>query len=95
MTLKVSASVAAALVLAGAVAFAAPNPEAARACRATLSPVGQQMYDVTAPHVTASSNIADLMRTHVRGLVMSGQLNRADAQAAAPAVGECLRHLKG
>jgi hypothetical protein len=66
----------------------------ARACRTALKPVGQQMYDAVAPHVRADSKLRDLMRKHVKDLVLSGQISRADAQASAPAVGACLRQLQ-
>jgi hypothetical protein len=70
------------------------GPPEAEACRAGLSPEGQQMFDIVAPHVKAESKLDDLMRKHVRGMVMSGALSRTVAQANAPAVGKCLSHLK-
>jgi len=66
----------------------------ARICRGKLTPVGQQMYDLVAPHVRANSRLSDLMRKHVRSLVMSGRISLKEAQASGPAVGACLRQLQ-
>ena len=73
---------------------ASAGQKEALACRAALAPVGQQMYDAVAPHVRADSALRDLMRKHVKELVLGGQIARADAQANAPAVGACLRMLQ-
>jgi len=52
------------------------------------------MYDLVAPHVRANSRLSDLMRKHVRSLVMSGRISLKEAQASGPAVGACLRQLQ-
>ncbi|MBU6407427.1 MAG: hypothetical protein KGS44_09890 [Alphaproteobacteria bacterium] len=83
----------AALTLACVPFSATADAGSANACRATLPEVGQKMFDAVAPHVRAGSDLAALMRTHVRPLVMGGAIARADAQANAHAVGACLKLL--
>jgi hypothetical protein len=84
----------AALLVLSLTSTARAGEQEALACRAKLTPVGQQMYDAVAPHVRADSQLPDLMRAHVRGLVVSGRISRPDALSAAPAVGACLRQLQ-
>ncbi len=73
---------------------ASANVGKANTCRENLTPIAQKMFDATAPHVKANSQVADLLREHVGGLVMSGKLTRADAQANAHPVGVCLKLLQ-
>lgn len=87
--IAVSAALAAGL---GATAAAA-NP-AAEKCAAALSPEGRLMYATVSPHVKADSDIEKLMRSHLRGPVMSGKLKLKVAQANGQAVGRCLVLLK-
>lgn len=70
------------------------NP-AAEKCAAGLSPEGRLMHRTVAPHVKPGADIEKLMRTHLRGLVMSGKLTIKTAQANGLAVGRCLTLLKG
>lgn len=71
----------------------AGKPEAA-ACAASLPPVGQQIYAVTAPHVTPGADLKSTMTAQVKKLVMSGELSRSVARENAPAAGACLKMLQ-
>jgi hypothetical protein len=82
----------AAASLAATSALATP---AAEQCAAGLTPEGKLMHATVAPHVKANSDIEKLMRTHLRGLVMSGKLKLKTAEANGQAVGRCLSLLKG
>ncbi len=84
----------AALALAALPQAAFANAAEAQTCRSRLNVVGQKMFDAVAPHVRRDSDLAGLMRTHVRPLVLSGALLRSEAQANARAVGICLRFLQ-
>jgi hypothetical protein len=95
MNMRVRHVMISALALAAMPNAAFAKADEARTCRGALSVVGQRMFDVVSPHVRSDSNLADLLRTHVRPLVMSGALSRSEAQANAPAVGACLRLLQG
>ncbi|MFZ4071309.1 MAG: hypothetical protein ACOYJ6_14525 [Caulobacterales bacterium] len=94
MTVRILILTTAVLLLAVLPRPASAGEQEALACRAALKPVGQQMYDAVAPHVRADSKLRDLMRKHVKELVLGGRIARADAQANAPAVGACLRLLQ-
>lgn len=80
-----------AVVLTGA---AQAGPTEANTCAASLSKPGKLMFKTVAPHVKPDSNIEQLMRAHLRDLVITGKLDMADAQANGPAVGQCLALLK-
>jgi len=73
---------------------AVADVEKANACRTRLTPIGQKMFDATSPHVTRSSQLPELLRTHVSSLVLSGKISRSDAEANAQSVGACLRLLR-
>ncbi|MEY2758219.1 MAG: hypothetical protein RIR33_1997 [Pseudomonadota bacterium] len=73
---------------------AVADAEKANACRTKLTPIGQKMFDATSPHVTRSSQLPELLRTHVSSLVLSGKISRSDAEANAQSVGACLRLLR-
>ncbi len=66
----------------------------AKACAASLSPAALQIYQASAPHVTPTSNLRDVVYQQARGLVTSGQMSRGEARANAPAAGECLQKLQ-
>lgn len=83
------------LMAAGLTATAAQANPAADKCASGLSPEGQLMHRTVAPHVKADSDIEKLMRSHLRGLVMSGKLKLKTAEANGQAVGRCLSLLKG
>lgn len=85
-------SVFAAASLAATSALATP---AADRCASGLTPEGKLMHATVAPHVKPDSDIEKLMRTHLRGLVMSGKLKLKTAEANGQAVGRCLSLLKG
>jgi hypothetical protein len=74
-------------------AFAA-NIKASKTCAAALSPEGKMMYDAAAPNVKPDSEMRDVIRSGAIGLVMTGKLNREQAQANGPAVAGCLSKLK-
>lgn len=80
-------------VLLPSTAFAG-QPEAA-ACAATLTPTGQKIYAVTAPHVTPGANLRNVLTTQVKKLVFSGEISRSSARENAQAAGVCLQKLQG
>jgi hypothetical protein len=87
------ATIVALLLLSGGPALAA-DAAAAGACAAKLPPNGRLIYDAVAPSVKPDSDLKSLVPEKVRPIVMSGKLDRATAQAIAPAAGECLLLLK-
>lgn len=80
---------------AAASASAAPDPKAASTCAASLSPDAKTIYAAVAPKVTPITNLPDTIRSTTTGLVMGGQVPRANAKPAAEAAGACLAQLKG
>jgi hypothetical protein len=83
------------LVAVAASVSATPNPQAASTCAASLSPDSKTIYAAVAPKVTPTTDLPDVIRSTTRGLVMGGQLDRANAKPAAEAAGACLAQLKG
>ena len=81
-----------ATALIAAPAFA--GTQEAEACAAKLPKSGKQMYKEVAPHVKKDSDIKQLMRSHVRGMVMSGKVGLSDARSQGPKTGLCLYLLK-
>jgi hypothetical protein len=80
--------------LATAIPAVAADIKASKACAATLSLEGKLMYDAAAPNVKPDSEMRDVIRSGAIGLVMTGKLNREQAQANGPAVAGCLSKLK-
>ncbi len=67
---------------------------AADACAAKLGPGARQIYVLAAPEVKPSSVIKDVLVAKLKPLVMSGKIDRNQAQAEAPKAGECLKLLQ-
>ncbi len=72
----------------------AADAKASADCASKLPPEGKKMYDASAPAVKADSELRDVIRTGAIPLVMGGELTVEAAQAAGPAVGQCLALLK-
>lgn len=83
------------LAVASLSATAALADPAADRCAAGLSAEGKLMHRTVAPHVKPDSDIEQLMRSHLRGLVLGGKLTIKTAEANGQAVGRCLSLLKG
>ncbi len=79
-------------VLLPGTAFAG-EPEAA-ACAAALTPIGQKIYAVTAPHVAPGADLKNVLTTQVKKLVFSGEISRSTARENAQAAGVCLQKLQ-
>jgi hypothetical protein len=90
-----TAAVSGILATAAASVSAAPDPKAASICAAGLAPDAKTIYVATAPKVTPTTVLHDVVRSTTIGLVMAGQLDRANAKPAAEAAGTCLAQLKG
>lgn len=82
----------AALILAPGAALA--DQAAGDACAEGLSDVGKTMYAAAAPHVTADSNLRNVVREHVRPMVESGELTPDEARGNGRDVLECLNKLR-
>ena len=67
---------------------------AANACAGKLGTNARQIYDLAAPEVKPSSVIKDILVAKIKPLVMSGKIDRNQAQAEAPKAGECLKLLQ-
>ncbi|MDA4846592.1 hypothetical protein [Hoeflea poritis] len=73
---------------------AAAGQAEANACAAGLDAPAKQIYDASAPHVTPTSDLHDVVRQQARSLVVSGQMTRQVAQANAMSAGKCLQKLQ-
>jgi hypothetical protein len=71
------------------------DTKSAATCAASLNKDAQLIYQATAPKVTPATNLQDEVRSTTMGLVMGGQIDRANAKPAAQAAGQCLAQLKG
>ena len=90
-TIAITTCLAAAAVSAPAFADA----KSAATCAAGLNKDAQLIYNATAPKVTPSTDLQDEVKSTTVGLVMGGQIDRANAKPAAQAAGQCLAQLKG
>lgn len=86
-----TATAAAALAL----AFSATPSQASRAtadaCAAKLSNDAKVIYASTIGAVAPGVDMVETVRAKTRELAMAGKINRAQAQPAAQAAGECLK----
>ncbi|HPU15294.1 MAG TPA: hypothetical protein PK808_04345 [Polymorphobacter sp.] len=90
-TIAITAGLAAAAISAPAFADA----KSAAACAAGLNKDGLLIYNAMAPKVTPATDLQDEVKSTTVGLVMGGQIERANAKPAAQAAGQCLAQLKG
>lgn len=90
-TLAISAFV----VVAAASAPASADAKSAATCAASLNKDAQMIYQAAAPKVTPTTDLQDTVKSAAVGLVMGGQIDRANAKPAAQAAGQCLAQLKG
>lgn len=70
------------------------DPAAADSCAKTLSPPALHIYRAAAPDIRPNSDMKRLLTMTVMPMVMSGDMNRTTAQAAATAASICLRSLQ-
>lgn len=86
------------IALAGlACSLAAPafaNQATAEACAKKLSPESLTIFQAVAPKVTPTTNLADVMKPTVRGMVMEGLVSAQTARESAMATVPCLKQLK-
>ena len=71
------------------------DAKSAATCAAGLNKDAQLIYNTTAPKVTPTTDLQDTVKSTTRGLVMGGQIDRANAKPAAEAAGQCLAPLTG
>ncbi|MCC2110424.1 MAG: hypothetical protein KDJ16_00145 [Hyphomicrobiales bacterium] len=63
-------------------------------CAAALSEPAQKIYHATAPDVTPSADLKDLVTAKTRSLVISGDISRKIAKQSAEEAGPCLKELQ-
>ncbi|RBP16500.1 hypothetical protein DFR50_105143 [Roseiarcus fermentans] len=71
-----------------AAAFA--DQKAADGCAAKLGRASAAIYAASAAQLSPGANLRDVVTSVTRGMVMSGDLGRAEARPAAEAAGACL-----
>lgn len=89
--IKTTVLAAAALGLFAGPSFA--SRAAADACAAKLPANSQMIYAATVADVAPGVDLKDVVRSKTRSLVISGKLNRGDAEPAAEAAGACLKQV--
>jgi hypothetical protein len=71
------------------VAFAG-STEAAQ-CSASLEPNAKILFDATISSIKPGADVRAALTEKAKSMVMGGKMARADAQAAAPPAGQCLK----
>ena len=71
----------------------AGQPEA-EACAAHLSIPGQKMFHATSGQVKPGTDIASVLRAHLRPMIMAGQIRLDEGKQNAQLVAKCLLLLK-
>jgi hypothetical protein len=66
---------------------------AAQVCAAKLSPEAQTIYNRAAPSVTPTTDLPNLLKSTVPGLVFEGEVHAATARESATAAYPCLKDL--
>jgi hypothetical protein len=84
----------AATMVALSVAPSFANRSAADACAAKLSGDAKLIYASTIGAVAPGVDMVETVRAKTRELAMAGKINRAQAQPAAQAAGECLKQAR-
>lgn len=79
-------------ILSGAGAMA--NTEAADACKAGLSPVGQQIYTETMAQNPTKSTAKGIVTAEVKKMISAGKVSVFDGKSTGEAVGECMKLLE-
>lgn len=73
---------------------ASADTAAADACKAKLSPIGQQIYTAAlAQHPTEATGRA-IVKQEVETLIKDGKVSLSDGRTAGEAAGQCLKMLK-
>jgi len=67
---------------------------ASQACAAKLSSEAQTIYNRAAPSVTPTTDLPNLLKSTVPGLVFEGEVKAATARSSAKAAYPCLKQLK-
>jgi hypothetical protein len=70
------------------------DPVASQACAARLSSEAQTIYNRAAPSVTPTTDLPNLLKSTVPGLVFEGEVKAASARSSAKAAYPCLKELK-
>ncbi len=82
------------VVAVGVMGFAAvahADAAAGDACAARLNDTGKTIYAAVVAANPTIQNLRDTVRSQARGMVMSGQLSRDQAENNAILAGECVR----
>ncbi len=82
------------VVLALSVTSANADNAAGDRCATNLSSHAATIYKATAPDIAKNSVISEALRRRVRMMIVSGQIDRAAAEKAAPSAAVCLDLLR-
>jgi hypothetical protein len=78
----------------GLAAPAKADQASAQACAQKLPPEAMTIYQATAPQVTPSTDLINLLKPTVRSLVMDGTVNQSTSRTSAKLAYPCLKDLK-
>ncbi len=81
-----------AIALSAGSAFA--NTQAADACKATLSPAGQQLYEATMAKNPTKETARGIITKEVEQQISDGKVSMSEGRKEGEAVGECLKKLE-
>lgn len=73
---------------------ASADTKAADACKETLTPVGQQVYDASMAQKPTPATAKGIVTKQVKKMVFSGKLGMSDARTVGEAVGNCMKKLE-
>lgn len=70
------------------------DKSSADACRATLSPTGQEIYDATVAADPTPQTARGIVTKEVEKLISAGKVSMAEGRKDGQAAGECLKKLE-
>lgn len=73
---------------------ASADVKAADACKATLSPIGQEIYTAALAQHPTSATGRNIVTKEVEKLMGEGKVSMSEGRKAGEAVGACLKKLK-
>ncbi|MGJ8583395.1 MAG: hypothetical protein ACSHXD_04820 [Marinosulfonomonas sp.] len=73
---------------------ASADTKAADACKETLTPVGQQVYDASMAQKPTAATAKGIVTKEIKKMVFSGKLGMSDARTVGEAVGNCMKKLE-
>jgi hypothetical protein len=73
------------------VCWAQGSGEASKDCVASLSQQEKSIYDAVSKNLKPGDDLTDAIRSHVRPMVMNGQMDKQTAMQAAKNAGACLK----